>query len=154
MPAELDSRTNRPDRPTAALEQIEAALAAGIPRGVVLAPLGYGVGHGAGYGAAMTFRVLRAEIGLEAIVGVPPSATIWTTGEQPLQPEAWSRQNWSGAGRLPSNLRRAADHQPLEARIRAMQLSPEAWQGIIGCLGTKGERGSRFTHARSRLARR
>ena len=35
----------------AALEQIEAALAAGIPRGVVLAPVGYR----AGYGADMKF---------------------------------------------------------------------------------------------------
>ena len=144
------SRRNRPDGPTAALEQIEAALAAGIPRGVVLAP----VGHGAGYGADMTFRVLLAEIGLQFIVGVQPRAKIWINGKQPLPPKAWSGQNSGRTGRPPSNLRREADHQPIEARTWAMQLPPEAWQNIIWCPGTKGELVSRFTNARMRVSRR
>lgn len=137
VPAELAFQT----KPTMALQQIEAALAAGIPRGVVLAD--------AGYGADMKFQARLAELGLEFIVGVQPRAKIWINGKQPLPPKAWS-----GQGRPPSNLRRDADHQPIEARTWAMQLPSEAWQDIIWREGTKGELVSRFTHARIRPAHR
>jgi SRSO17 transposase len=142
----LPSRQNRPNRPTAALEQIEAALAAGIPAGVVLAD--------AGYGADMKFQARLAELGLQFIVGVQPRAKIWINGKQPLPPKAWSGQTRSGVGRPPSNLRRDANHQPIEARTWAMQLPPEAWQAITWREGTKGELVSRFTHTRIRPAHR
>ena len=144
VPAELAFQT----KPTMALEQIEAALAAGIPRGVVLAAVGYG----AGYGADMKFQARLAELGLEFVVGVQPRAKVWINGKQPLPPKAWSGQNSGRTGRPPSNLRRDEDHQPIEARTWAMQLPPEAWQDIIWREGTKGELVSRFTHARIRPA--
>jgi SRSO17 transposase len=137
VPAELAFQT----KPAMALEQIEAALAAGIPRGVVLAD--------AGYGADTKFQARLAELGLEFVVGVQPRAKIWINGKQPLPPKAWSRQ-----GRPPSNLRRDADHQPIEAKTWAMQLPPEAWQDIVWREGTKGELVSRFTYARIRPAHR
>lgn len=142
VPAELAFQT----KPTMALEQIEAALAAGIPRGVVLAD--------AGYGADMKFQARLAEVGLQFIVGVQPRAKIWINGRQPLPPKAWSGQTLARRGRPPSNLRRDVDHQPIEAKTWAMQLSPEAWQDIIWREGTKGELVSRFTHARIRPAHR
>jgi SRSO17 transposase len=137
VPTELAFQT----KPTMALEQIEAALASGIPRGVVLAD--------AGYGADMKFQARLAELGLEFIVGVQPRAEILINGKRPLPPKAWS-----GQGRPPSNLRRDADHQPIEAKTWAMQLPPEAWQDIIWREGTNGELASRFTHARIRPAHR
>lgn len=135
VPAELAFQT----KPAMALEQIEAALAAGIPRGVVLAD--------AGYGADMKFQARLAELGLAFIVGVQPRAKIWINGQQPLPPKAWT-----GQGRPPTNLRRDEDHQPVEAKGWAMALPTEAWQDIIWREGTKGELVSRFTHARIRPA--
>lgn len=55
-------------KPTIALDQIEAALAAGVPPGVGLAD--------AGYGADMKFQARLMELGLEFIVGVQPRAKI------------------------------------------------------------------------------
>ena len=116
VPTELAFQTKPTQQTDAgALEQIEAALAAGIPRGVVLAAVGYGVG----YGADMKFQARLAELGLEFIVGVQPRAKIWINGKRPLPPKAWSGQNPARMGWPPSNLRRDADHQPIEARTWA-----------------------------------
>jgi len=128
-------------KPSIALAQLEAALAAGIPRGVVLAD--------AGYGADMKFQARLDELGLDYIVGVQPRAKIWTDGQQPLPPKTWS-----GQGRPPTNLRRNADHQPVEAKSWAMRLRIDAWQTITWREGAKGELVSRFTHARIRPAHR
>lgn len=132
-------------KPMIALDQIEAALAAGISKGVVLAD--------AGYGADMKFQARLIELGLEFIVGVQPRAKIWVDGMEPLPPKPWSGPN-PRRGRPPSNLRRDADHQPLEAKTWAIQLSADAWQEITWREGTKGELTSRFACARIRPAHR
>jgi SRSO17 transposase len=141
VPEAIDFKT----KPAIALDQIEKALAAGIPQGVVLAD--------AGYGADMKFQARLAEIGLEFIVGVQPRAKIWSDGLAPLPPESWSGPN-PRRGRPPSNLRRDADHQPIEAKSWAARLSADAWQEITWREGTKGELVSRFAHARIRPAHR
>ena len=70
--------------PTMALEEIEVALAAGIPHGAILAAVGYGAGHG----ADMKVQAPLAELGLAFIVGMQPRAKIVISGKQPLPPKA------------------------------------------------------------------
>ena len=63
-------------KPEIALEQIRAACAAGLPRGVVLMDAGYG-----------TNTRLREEIGalgLAYIAGIPPQTSVWPPGTAPL----------------------------------------------------------------------
>src|SRR5687768_1719774 len=84
-------------KPQIALDQIRAAAAVGTPTGVILAD--------AGYGAAGAFRSGLSELGLDYVVGVQPTLSVWRPGEAPLPPKAWS-----GIGRPPSLLRRSRDH--------------------------------------------
>ena len=61
-------------KPEIALEQIRAACAAGLPRGVVLMDAGYG-----------TNTWLREEIGalgLTYVAGIPPQTSVWPTGRR------------------------------------------------------------------------
>jgi len=135
VPEKIDFQT----KPAIALAQIEAAVAAGLPKGVVLAD--------AGYGADMKFQARLAELGLDFIVGVQPRAKIWTDGRQPLPPEPWS-----GKGRPPTNLRRDKEHPAVEAKAWAMTLPTETWHDVTWREGTKGQLASRFTAARVRPA--
>ena len=69
-------------KPEIALEQIQAACAAGLPRGVVLMDAGYG-----------TNTWLREEIGalgLSYVAGIPPQTSVWPPGTAPLPPLPWS----------------------------------------------------------------
>ena len=82
-------------KPEIALEQIQAACAAGLPRGVVLMDAGYG-----------TNTRLREEIGalgLSYVAGIPPQTSVWPPGTAPLPPLPWS-----GRGRRPKLMRRRA----------------------------------------------
>ena len=128
-------------KPAIALEQIEAALAADVPRGVVLAD--------AGYGADMKFQAGLLELKLPYVVGVQPGAKIWPRGQAPLPPKAWS-----GRGRPPTNLRRDAGHQPQEIRQLARELDDDAWREVAWREGSKGELASRFAALRMRPAHR
>ncbi|ENN83924.1 transposase [Rhizobium freirei PRF 81] len=56
-------------KPAIALEQIRAAQAAGVAPGVVLADAGYGV-DGA-------FRAGLSALGLDYVVGVQPTLSVW-----------------------------------------------------------------------------
>src|SRR6187431_1592152 len=87
-------------KPEIALEQIQAACAAGLPRGVVLMDAGYG-----------TNTRLREEIGalgLSYVAGIPPQSSVWPPGMAPLPPLPWS-----GRGRPPKLMRRDAEHHPV-----------------------------------------
>jgi SRSO17 transposase len=90
-------------KPQIALSQIEAALKAGVARGVVLADAGYG-GDGA-------FRARLTALGLTYAVGVQSTLSVWPPGEEPLPAKAWS-----GKGRPPSRVRRDDDHRPFSAK--------------------------------------
>lgn len=61
VPAEVEFAT----KSAIALAQIEAALQASVPKGVVLAAIGYG----AGYGADMKLQARLTEVGLDFILG-------------------------------------------------------------------------------------
>lgn len=128
-------------KPQIALDQIRAAAAAGTPAGVILAD--------AGYGADGAFRAGVSELGLDYVVGVQPTLSVWRPGEGPLPPKPWS-----GTGRPPSLLRRSRDHKPLSAKALAQELPAEAWQTVKWREGSNVDLASRFAAVRVRPASR
>ncbi len=105
MPDDVAFRT----KPEIALDQIRAALAAGIPRGTVLMD--------AGYGADTKLRTAISELGLTYAAGVQPHTSVWRPGEGPLPPKPWS-----GRGRPTSQRRRDAEHHPVKVKELALGL--------------------------------
>jgi len=128
-------------KPEIALEQIDAALSAGVPRGVVLADAGYGVDT--------SFRTRLTEMGLSYVVGIQSSTSLWPPGTAPLPAKPWSRR-----GRPPSLMRRDPKHKPASAGALAKALAQEAWQTITWREGTKAPLASRFAAVRVRPAHR
>ena len=128
-------------KPEIALEQIQAACAAGLPRGVVLMDAGYG-----------TSTWLREEIdalGLSYIAGIPPQTSVWPPGTAPLPPLPWS-----GRGRRPKLMRRDSVHQPVSVKALALGLPPASWQTVSWREGSAGALTSRFARVRVRAAHR
>src|SRR5918912_2885821 len=87
-------------KPEIALEQIRAAWAAGLPRGVVLMD--------AGYGSNTWLREEIGALGLTYVAGIPPQTSVWPPGTAPLPPLPWS-----GRGRRPKLMRRDAEPSPV-----------------------------------------
>ena len=128
-------------KPEIALEQIRAAWAAGLPRGVVLLDAGYG-----------TNTWLREEIGalgLSYVAGIPSHTSVWPLGTAPLPPLPWS-----GRGRRPKLLRRDAEHSPVSVQALALGLPQACWQTISWREGSAGALTSRFARVRVRAAHR
>src|SRR3954467_7461856 len=69
-------------KPEIALEQIRAACAAGLPRGVVLMD--------AGYGGNTRLREEISALELSYVAGIPPQTSVWPPGTAPLPPLPWS----------------------------------------------------------------
>jgi SRSO17 transposase len=144
---ELQRQARIPDgigfqtKPQIALDQVRAAVATGTPAGVILAD--------AGYGADGAFRSGLSQLGLEYVVGVQPTLSVWQPGEEPLPPKAWS-----GTGRPPSLMRRSQGHKPLSAKALAQGLSAEAWQSVTWREGSNIDLASRFAAMRVRPASR
>lgn len=129
-------------KPALAMEQIEAALAAGHPRGVVLAD--------AVYGEETAWREQLAGHGLSYAVGVRPGTTVWWGEHQPLAvPEPTS-----GRGRPRRRLQRDATHQPIAVAEVARALPTQAWRTVTWREGAKGPLRSRFARVRVRAAHR
>ena len=126
-------------KPHIALSQIEAALKAGVARGVVLADAGYGV-DGA-------FRARLTTLGLTYAVGVQPTLSVWPPGEQPLPAKPWR-----GKGRRPTRVRRDDAHRPLSAKALAMRLPAETWTRVAWREGSNQALSSRFAAVRLRPA--
>ena len=137
VPDEIAFRT----KPNIALDQIRAALAAGIPRGTVLMD--------AGYGADTRLRTALTELGLAYAAGIQPHTTVWPPGQGPLPPKPWS-----GRGRPTSRLRRNAEHQPIKVKDLAMSLPASAWETVAWREGSAGPLTSRFARLRVRAAHR
>jgi SRSO17 transposase len=128
-------------KPEIALEQIRAACAAGLPRGVVLMDAGYG-----------TNTRLREEIGalgLSYVAGIPPQTSVWPPGTAPLPPLPWS-----GRGRRPKLTRRDAEHHPVSVKALALDLPQACWQTISWREGAAGALTSRFARVRVSPPRR
>ena len=128
-------------KPQIALDQIRDAVATGTPAGVILAD--------AGYGADGAFRSGLSGRGLDYVLGVRPTLSVWRPGETPLPPKAWS-----GTGRPPSLMRRSRDHRPLSAKALAQELPADAWQSITWREGSNIDLASRFAAVRVRPASR
>src|SRR5438105_11943541 len=105
VPAEVEFQT----KPEIALDQIRAAVAAQVPRGVILADAAYGINT--------EFRDGLTQLELQYVVGIQSSLTVWELGQQPLPAKSRGKM-----GRPPRLLQRSADHQPVSVRQLAMSL--------------------------------
>lgn len=124
-----------------ALSQVQAALAAGLPRAPVLMDAGYG--HDGKLRAALT------ALDLGYVAAIRSDSTVWPEGTGPLPPMAWS-----GRGRKPVRLRRDEEHQPPQVKKLAFDLPAEAWETITWREGTAEALSSRFARLRVRPAHR
>jgi SRSO17 transposase len=137
VPEELGFLT----KPEIALRQITAAVAQGMPVGVVLAD--------AAYGNDRKFRNGVEALGLKYVLGVQSTTTVWPQGSGPLAPPPYR-----GCGRPPKLLRRDVAHQPLAVRELALGLAPTAYRMVSWREGTAGMMRSRFAALRVRAAHR
>src|SRR5579883_1115635 len=128
-------------KPQIALDQIRQALQQKVPRGVVVAD--------SGYGNDGQFRAGITALGLEYVVGVQSSMTVWKPGAQPLPPAPRKRM-----GRPPRLLRRDKKHQPVSIRELALALPAEAWHNVTWRQGTRKKLRSCFAAVRVRPAHR
>lgn len=139
VPSEVSFAT----KPQLALQEIEAALQAGYPRGTVLAD--------AAYGDETTWREKLAEWGLTYAVGVRPATTVWWGEHQP----APDRAGQPGAATRPrSRLRRDAHHQPIAVADLARALPAQRWHTVTWRQGVSQPLRSRFARVRVRAAHR
>ena len=137
VPEEVTFQT----KPQIALAQIRAAVAADLPRGVVVMDAGYGVDG--------ELRAGVTELGLAYMAGVQSSVGLWPPGTTPLPP-----MPWKGRGRPPKLIRRNADHQPISARDLAKRLPAQAWHSVTWREGTAAPLTSRFAAVRVRPGHR
>lgn len=137
VPREIRFQT----KPQIALAQIRQALADEVEPGVVLAD--------AAYGNDTDFRNELEELGLDYVVGVQSSMTLWRPGEAPLPPKPYT-----GTGRPPKLLRRDSKHKPVAAKQLATQLPRRAFRSVSWRAGTKQPLRSRFAAVRVRPAHR
>ncbi|MFQ5939643.1 MAG: IS701 family transposase [Alphaproteobacteria bacterium] len=129
-------------KPEIALHEIaRAAASPELPQGVVLADAGYGNDTG--------FRGGLGDLGLDYVVGIASTTTLWAPGTGPLPPKASG-----GRGRPATRLRRRAGQAPVSAKALAESLSADAWQEITWREGTAEPLRSRFAALRLRPAHR
>lgn len=129
-------------KPELALQQIEAALAAGYPRGVVLAD--------AAYGDETAWRETLAGHGLKYAVGVRPGTTVWWGAHQPLA----EAQPTARRGRPRRRLQRDDTHQPITVAELARALPGSQWRTVTWRAGVAEPLSSRFARVRVRAAHR
>ncbi len=128
-------------KPEIALDQIRAAVAAKVDRGVVLADAAYGINT--------EFRDGLTELGLQYAVGVQSTMTVWEPGKQPLPAKPRGR-----TGRPPRLLQRTANHQPVSVKQLAMSLPSTAFQEVTWREAGVRKLRSRFAALRVRVAHR
>jgi SRSO17 transposase len=129
-------------KPELAMQQIEAALQAGYPRGTVLADAAYGDETG--------WRETLAGHGLKYAVGVRPGTTVWWGAHQPLAEPTPKVP----AGRARRRVRRDADHQPISVAEVARALPARHWRTVTWRQGVSQPLRSRFARVRVRAAHR
>jgi SRSO17 transposase len=139
--AEVPEDVRFQTKPEIALDQIRAVLAAKVARGIVLADAAYGINT--------DFRDGLTELGLQYVVGVQSSMTVWEPGQQPLPAKPRGTM-----GRPPRLLRRSPDHQPVPVKQLAMSLPSSAFRAITWREGVEGKLRSRFAAVRIRPAHR
>jgi SRSO17 transposase len=117
-----------------AWRQIEAALAAAVPRGVVLAD--------AGYGDEAAFRDRLDAQGLAYAVGIRQTTKVWWEQYQPAPVSAQTR------GRPRVRVKRDAVHQPISVFDLARALPARSYRTLTWREGTNTRLGSRFARVR------
>lgn len=137
VPEEIAFKT----KPEIALDQIRAAVTAGLPPAPVLMD--------AGYGPHSELRKAITALGLTYVAGILSNTTVWAPGTGPLPAKAWT-----GRGRPTKRLRRDGEHQPIKVKDIALSLPPKAWRTITWREGTNAPLTSRFARLRVRIARR
>lgn len=113
VPAEITFQT----KPQLAVEQIRQALEQKVPAGVVLADAGYGNGS--------PFRAAITALGLQYVVGIESSTTVWA---------------------------RHTDQRPITVKQLALDLPSGAWKNIGWRKGSEQTLRSRFAAVRVRPA--
>jgi SRSO17 transposase len=139
--AEVPDEVRFQTKPEIALDQIRAAVAAKVARGVVLAD--------AAYGGNTEFRDGLTALELPYVVGVQSSLTVWEPGQEPLPAKPRGK-----IGRPPRLLQRTPDHQPVSVKQLAMSLPATAFQPITWREGAERKLRSRFAAVRVRPAHR
>jgi SRSO17 transposase len=139
--AEVPEEVSFQTKPEIALDQIRAAVAAKMTRGIVLADAAYGINT--------EFRDGLTELELQYVVGVQSSMTVWEPGQQPLPAKPRGRM-----GRPPRLLHRSDRHQPVSVKQLAMTLPSSGFQDVTWRAGTQRKLRSRFAATRVRPAHR
>ena len=119
--------------------QIEAALAAGIPRGTVLID--------AGYGDEAALRDQMSAHGLPYAVGIRPMTAVWWGEHQPAPVPVQQAR-----ARPRSRVLRDATHQPIGVRELAQALPLGSYRTLTWREGTNAALRSRFARVRVRAA--
>jgi len=119
--------------------QIEAALAAGIPRGTVLVD--------AAYGDEAALRDRLSAHGLAYAVGIRPATAVWWDEYQPAPAPVQE-----GRGRRRSRVLRDETHQPIGVRELAQGLPWASYRTVTWREGTNAALRSRFARVRVRAA--
>ena len=128
-------------KPEIALDQIRAALAAGLAPGVVLMD--------AGYGSETELRTQIGALGLGYVAQILSTTSVWGPGSAPLPPRPWS-----GRGRPPKRMRRDDERQPTSVKALALALPETAWRDVTWREGASDGLTSRFARLRVRAAHR
>lgn len=126
-------------KPEIALAQMQAAKAAGVARGTVLAD--------AAYGSNTAWRDALAALQLDYAVGIISSVKVWPPGMEPEPPAPWK-----GQGRPPVRHRRTADRQPLSVEALALSLPSRAFRAVSWREGSNASLSGRFAAMRVRAA--
>lgn len=129
-------------KPEIALRQIQQAVEQKFPVGVVLADGGYGNGT--------PFRTAITKLGLQYVMGIESSTTVWRPGQGPLP----APPGKPGRGAMPKRPRGEADHQPVSVKQLAVGLPAMAWKQISWRQGERGMLRSRFAVVRVRPGHR
>jgi SRSO17 transposase len=122
-----------------ARDHIAAALAQGLPRGIVLGD--------AAYGDNTDFRDWLIEQALDYVLAVKSETTVWWGKHQPAKAPPPSDR-----GRPRTRVVRDAHHQPISVGEIARALPPKSWQQINWSEGTNGTLSSRFARVRVHAA--
>jgi SRSO17 transposase len=139
--AEVPESVRFQTKPDIALDQIRAAVAADVARGIVLADAAYGINT--------EFRDGLSELGLQYVLGVQSTLTVWEPGKEPLPAKPRGRM-----GRPPRLLRRSKEHQPVSVKQLALSLPSTVLQEITWREAGERKLRSRFAAVRIRLAHR
>lgn len=137
VPEEVEFQT----KPEIALDQLRAAVKAGVPQGVVLADAAYGI--------STEFRSGLTELKLQYVVGLQSSLTVWEPGKRPLPAKPRTKM-----GPSPRLLQRSVDHQPISVKQLAINLPTSAFKQVTWREGTNCRLRSRFAAVRVRPAHR